>query len=43
MARHRKTFDTCLKLELVRMLQEPCLSVRSASESMGIGPTAIRR
>ena len=43
MARHRKTFDTSLKLEVVRMINEQGLSVQNVSESMSIGPTAIRR
>lgn len=43
MAKHRKTFDTSLKLEVVRMIKEQGLSVQNVSESMSIGPTAIRR
>jgi transposase len=43
MSKHRKIFDTNLKLEVVRMIKEQGLSVRHVSESMDIGPTAIRR
>ena len=43
MAKQRKKFDTSLKLEVVRMIKEQGLSVQNVSESMGIGPTAIRR
>ncbi len=43
MARQRRTFDTSLKLEVVRMIKEQGLSVQNVSETMSIGPTAIRR
>lgn len=43
MTKNRKTFDTHLKLEVVRMIKEQGLSVQNVSDSMGIGPTAIRR
>lgn len=43
MTRKRKTFDTSLKLEVVRMIKEQGLSVQNVSETMDIGPTAIRR
>jgi transposase len=43
MAMQRKIFDTSLKLEVVRMIKEQGLSVQNVSESMNIGPTAIRR
>ncbi len=43
MAKQRKKFDTSLKLEIVRMIKEQGLSVQNVSESMDIGPTAIRR
>ena len=43
MAKQRKRFDVSLKLEVVRMIKDQGLSVRHVSESMGIGPTAIRR
>jgi len=43
MAKQRKKFDTSLKLEVVRMIKEQGLSVQNVSESMDIGPTAIRR
>src|ERR1700712_2582389 len=41
--RKRKTFDPSLKLEVVRMIKEQGLSIQNVSESMSIGPTAIRR
>ncbi len=43
MAKQRKTFNTSLKLEVVRMIKEQGLSVQNVSDSMSIGPTAIRR
>jgi transposase len=43
MTRKRKTFDSSLKLEVVRMITEQGLSVQNVSESMSIGQTAIRR
>jgi transposase len=43
MARQRKTFDPSLKLEVVRMIKEQGLSVQHVSQTMDIGPTAIRR
>lgn len=43
MTRQRRKFDTSLKLEVVRMIKEQGLSVQHVSESMGIGPSAIRR
>jgi len=43
MTRQRKTFDTSLKLEVVRMIKEQGLSVQHVSQSMDIGQTAIRR
>ena len=43
MTRKRKIFDPSLKLEVVRMITEQGLSVQNVSESMSIGPTAIRR
>ena len=43
MARQRKTFDTSLKLEVVRMIKEQGLSVQHVSQTMDIGQTAIRR
>lgn len=43
MAKQRKKFDTSLKLEVVRMIKEQGLSVQNVSQSMDIGPTAIRR
>ena len=43
MARQRKTFDPSLKLEIVRLIKEQGLSIQNVSESMSIGPTAIRR
>ena len=41
--RKRKTFDSSLKLEVVRMIKEQGQSVQNVSESMNIGQTAIRR
>lgn len=41
--RKRKTFEPSLKLEVVRMVKEQGQSVKNVSESMGIGPAAIRR
>jgi transposase len=43
MTKQRKKFDTSLKLEVVRMIKEKGLSVQNVSQSMDIGPTAIRR
>ena len=43
MAKQRRKFDTSLKLEVVRMINEQGLSVQNVSESMDIGQTAIRR
>jgi transposase len=38
-----KKFDTALKPGVVRMIKEQGLSVQNLSQSMDIGPTAIRR
>ena len=43
MTRQRKTFDTSLKLEVLRMIKEQGLSIQNVSQTMDIGPTAIRR
>ncbi len=43
MTRQRRNFDPSLKLEVVRMIKDQGLSVQHVSESMHIGPTAIRR
>ncbi len=43
MARKRRNFDPSFKLEVVKMVREQGLSVQHVSESMSIGPTAIRR
>jgi transposase len=43
MSKQRKKFDTSLKLEVVRVINEQGLSVQHVSESMSLGPTAIRR
>jgi len=43
MAKQRKVFDTSLKLEVVRMIKEQGLSLQNVSQTMDIGPTAIRR
>ena len=39
----RRVFDTSLKLEVVRLVQEQGQSVQNVSETMSIGKTAIRR
>ena len=41
--RTRRVFDANLKLEVIRMIKEQGQSVQNVSETMGIGPTAIRR
>lgn len=43
MERQRRVFDTNFKLEVVRLIKDQGLSVRNVSETMSIGPTAIRR
>jgi len=43
MTKQRRSFDPGFKLEVVKMIKEQGLSVQHVSESMGIGPTAIRR
>ena len=43
MTRQHKTYDTSLKLEVVRMIKDQGLSVQNVSQTMNIGPTAIRR
>ena len=43
MSKQRKTFDPNLKLEVVRMIKDQRLIVQNVSETMNIGPTAIRR
>ena len=43
MTRQRRNFDPSLKLEVVRMIKEQGLSIQHVSETMHIGPTAIRR
>jgi transposase len=43
MTRQRRNFDTSFKLEVVRMIKEQGLSVQHVSQTMSIGPTAIRR
>ena len=43
MGKQRKIFDTSLKLEVVRMINEQGLSVQNVSQTMDIGATAIRR
>ena len=43
MTRKRRTFEPSLKLEVVRMINEQGLSVQRVSDSMDIGPSAIRR
>ena len=43
MKKQRRQFDPSLKLEVVRMIKEQGLSIMHVSQSMSIGPTAIRR
>jgi transposase len=43
MTRQRRKFDSNLKLEVVRMITDQGFSVQNVSETMSIGPTAIRR
>jgi transposase len=43
MTRQRRSVDPSFKLEAVKMIKEQGLSVQHVSESMSIGPTAIRR
>jgi transposase len=43
MRKQRKTVDASVKLEVVRMIKEPGLSVRHVSQSIDVGQTAIRR
>lgn len=43
MTRQRRNFDPSFKLEVVKMIKEQGLSVQHVCQSMGIGPTAIRR
>lgn len=43
MKKQRRTIDSSLKLEAVRMVNEQGLSVRHVSQSIDIGQTAIRR
>jgi transposase len=43
MTRQRRSFDPSFKLEVVKMIKEQGLSVQHVSESMSIGPSAIRR
>ena len=43
MRKQRKTVDTSVKLEVVRMIKEQGLSVRHVSQSFDVGETAIRR
>lgn len=43
MTRQRRQFDPSFKLEVVRMIKEQGLSIMHVSQSMSIGPTAIRR
>lgn len=43
MTRQRRNFDLSFKLEIVKMIKEQGLSVQHVCQSMGIGPTAVRR
>jgi transposase len=39
----KKPFDIELRLEVVRMIKDQGLSISNVSETMDVGPTAIRR
>jgi transposase len=43
MTRNRQKFDASFKLEVAKMVKEQGLSVLHVSQSMNVGPTAIRR
>jgi transposase len=43
MTRNRQKFDASVKLEVAKMVKEQGLSVLHVSQSMNVGPTAIRR
>jgi len=43
MTKQRRVLDTNFKLEVVRLIKDQGLSVRNVSETMNVGPTAIRR
>ena len=43
MTRQCRSFDPSFKLEVVRMIKEQGLSISHVSQTMDIGPTAIRR
>jgi transposase len=43
MTRDRQKFDASFKLEVAKMVKEQGLSVLHVSQSMNVGPTAIRR
>ena len=43
MVKKRQKYDVSLKLEVVSMIRKQGLSVHHVSQSMNIGPTAIRR
>ena len=43
MTRQRRNFDPSFNLEVVKMIKEQGLSVQHVCQSMGIGPTAVRR
>lgn len=43
MGRHRRSFDTAFKLQVVQMVKEQGLSVPQVSRDMNLGETAVRR
>lgn len=43
MSRHRRSFDTAFKLQVVQMIKEQGLSVAQVSRDMNLGETAVRR
>ncbi len=43
MKKGRQTFDANFKLEIAKMVRDQGLSVAHVSQSMNVGPTAIRR
>lgn len=43
MPKNRKTFDASFKLEVAKLVKEQGLGILHVSQSMGVGPTAVRR
>ena len=43
MTKQKRKFDASFKLEVARMVKDQGLSVQHVCESMGVGPTAVRR